>query len=171
MSPLVPEAFIRGHPLLFLLAQAVLSCFPRKSRQELSPFSLLHVPASESGDADTKSRGISSEQMPFIRHEKQEASGCPVFRSASRSDYWGSWFSNRSWSPGSVLARMRAPGGSSRAMRAPGPPRRRRKGGTDMNTLSTLPFRSRKATSIGKRMKNVWTEEQGTMRRPSPSGR
>jgi hypothetical protein len=39
-----------------------------------------------------------------------------------------------------------------------------------MNTFSTLPFRSRKATSMGKRMKNVCTEEQGTMRMDRGAG-
>ena len=46
-----------------------------------------------------------------------------------------------------------------------------RHGGSDATTLSTRSLESRKTTSIGKRMKAVWTEAAGRSSSPSPAGK
>jgi len=73
-------------------------------------------------------------------------------------------------SPRSVPVAAAVPAGNSSAFLAP-PPRAVRQGFMACTIFTTVSLRSRKITSIGNRMKNMWMELQGVMSSPPPGAK
>lgn len=114
--------------------------------------------------------GQNDTPLPFTRPSDQHPPHpAPAFRGAARNR-GRAYSSSASVSPTLVPVRASVPAGISSACLAPRTQVEARHGRRGAYTLRTTPSRSRKTTSIGKRMKKEWTLEHGRMRSASPGG-